>query len=62
MNLEALKAEVQAQLNELLADETPDLDLMLADVNLLRIIREIEDSQMHTGSGVQPDPAAKGDC
>jgi len=56
MNLEALKAEVQAQLNELLVDDTPNLDLMLADVNLLRIIREIEDFQMHTGSGVQPDP------
>ena len=30
--------------NELMADEDPNLDLMLADVHLLRIIRELEES------------------
>jgi len=44
VNLLDLETEVREQLNELMADEDPNLDLMLADVQLLRIIRELEES------------------
>lgn len=60
MNLLDLETEVREQLNELMADEDPNLDLMLADVQLLIVLRQIRESEMHTGSGIQPDPATKG--
>ncbi len=62
MNLLDLETEVREQLNELMADEDPNLDLMLADVQLLIVLRQLRESEMHTGSGVQPDPATRESC
>ena len=44
MDLQALKAEVEAEIEQLKTEAEPNLDLMLADAHLLRIIRELEES------------------
>ena len=44
MDLQTLKAEVEAEIEQLKTEPEPNLDLMLADAHLLRIIRELEES------------------
>ena len=44
LDLQKLKAETEAEIKQLMQEKTPNLDLMLADAHLLRIIRELEES------------------
>ena len=44
MDLQTLKEEVEKEMEQLKTEPEPNLDLMLADANLLRIIRELEES------------------
>lgn len=53
LNLLDLETEVREELNKLMADEDPNLDLMLADVQLLIVLRQIRESEMYTGSAIQ---------
>lgn len=44
LDLQKLKAETDAEIKQLMQEESPNLDLMLADAHLLIIIRELEES------------------
>lgn len=53
LNLLDLENEVREELGRLMADDDPNLDLMLADVQLLIVLRQLKESEMYTGSVIQ---------